>query len=62
MAATAGRRRPGADTVIWLPPSMAGNVTVTGAAVLSSVSVRPDGSRLVVVAPSRVGPYQVAAS
>ena len=62
MAATASRARRGADTVIWLPPSMAGNVTVTGAAVLSSLNVQPDGSRLVVVAPTRRGPYLVTAS
>jgi len=58
-AVTPGDRM--SETVIYLPPAMAGTVVSTGAAVVSGVVENPDGSRLAYVAPTGPGEYGVAA-
>ncbi|GAC1533764.1 MAG: hypothetical protein NVS3B12_13580 [Acidimicrobiales bacterium] len=56
---TSGSSRP---TVIFLPSTMTGNVTVSGAAVLTGVTREPDGTYRAFVAPNGAGVYSVAAS
>lgn len=54
---TPGSRRR--ETEIYVPPTVPGAVSVSGAAVLSAVERNPDGSRLVFVAPTGRGAYGV---
>lgn len=49
------------DTVVFLPGRVAGPVRVSGAARLVVVASTPDGNRLVYVAPTGGGTYEVAA-
>lgn len=49
------------ETVVYIPPRVEGNVTVSGAAALDAVMTHPDGSRSVYVAPSG-GDYTVSVS
>ncbi|GAC1597200.1 MAG: hypothetical protein NVS3B21_21580 [Acidimicrobiales bacterium] len=64
MRATATRpaTRPSAQTVVFLPATMTGNVTVSGGAVLANVTQEPDGTYRAFVAPAGSGPYSVDAS
>jgi endoglycosylceramidase len=48
------------ETLVYLPPTVRGQVSVTGAAVLDRVVLNPDGSRLVQVAPSGNGEYALS--
>jgi endoglycosylceramidase len=48
------------ETDIYLPPLVRGSITVTGAAVLDTVTVNPDGSRDCFVAPTGGGAYGVS--
>jgi endoglycosylceramidase len=51
---------PGKETVVYVPASVRGAASVTGAAVLDSVVANPDGSRILYVAPTGGGTYGVA--
>ncbi|GAC1593554.1 MAG: hypothetical protein NVS3B21_14680 [Acidimicrobiales bacterium] len=64
MQATASQRaaHASAPTVVFLPATMTGNVTVSGAAVLAKVTLEPDGTHRAFVAPTGSGPYTVEAS
>jgi endoglycosylceramidase len=56
---TATDDRVGAPTVIFIPADVPGNVAVSGAARLSTVTTNPDGTRLAEVAPTGRGAYSV---
>jgi hypothetical protein len=45
------------ETLVYLPPTVRGQVWVTGAATLDKVVTNPDRSRLIHVAPSGAGGY-----
>jgi endoglycosylceramidase len=48
------------ETMVFLPATVAGSVTVSGAATLDRVVTNPDGTRMAYVAPTAAGPYSVA--
>jgi endoglycosylceramidase len=64
MSATATRRvrRGDADreTVIYIPHTVSGAASVGGAAVLDTIVLNADGSRLAMIAPTHAGAYSVA--
>ena len=62
ITATAGRASKRTPTVIFLPGTFHGKVTVAGAARLVGVTLEPDGTRRALVAPTAAGPYSVTAS
>ncbi|MGO8870088.1 MAG: cellulase family glycosylhydrolase [Acidimicrobiales bacterium] len=49
----------GAETVVYIPSTVGGAVTVTGAAILDTVVRTPDGSRIAYVAPTGTSNYGV---
>jgi hypothetical protein len=63
MHATAGHRvRRGSlsrETVLFLPATVTGAVSASGAALVDRVVTEPDGTRFAYVAPTRPGPYAV---
>jgi endoglycosylceramidase len=48
------------ETEVYIPPSVPGAVSVSGAAVLDRIVTNPDGSRLAYVAPTGHGAYGVS--
>ena len=48
------------ETEVYIPPTVAGSVSVSGAASLDSVVINPDGSPMALVAPTGGGTYGVA--
>jgi endoglycosylceramidase len=48
------------ETLVYLPPVVRGQVSLTGAAVLDKVVANPDGSRLAAVAPTGAGAYTLS--
>jgi len=60
MTATAHGR--GAPTILFLPETALGNVTVTGAARLADIVREPDGTRLAFISPTGSGVYAVRVS
>ena len=64
--ATVPRGDRSAETLLYLPPAVHGGVVVGGHAVLDTVLIRPDGSRIAYVAPQTHGvtrtpaPYTVS--
>jgi hypothetical protein len=63
MAATGGGAVPagdrGAETVVYIPTTAHGSVTVTGGATLDKVTSNPDGSRVAYVAPTGTSRYEI---
>jgi endoglycosylceramidase len=51
-----------AETEVYIPPLVRGQVAVSGAAVLDTVATNPDGSRMAYVAPTGEGAYGVSVS
>jgi endoglycosylceramidase len=64
MHATADRavaaHQTDAETIVFIPATVSGAVTVSGVAVLDRVVVQPDGTRLAFVRPTAAGGYAVA--
>ncbi|MHB8594914.1 MAG: cellulase family glycosylhydrolase, partial [Acidimicrobiales bacterium] len=48
------------ETILYVPSSVTGTASVHGAALLDTVTFNPDGSRLVLVAPTGHGAYGVS--
>lgn len=60
MQATADHAGKSSPTVIFLPATFHGTPTVSGAAVLTTVTLEPDGTSRVIVTPTGPGTYTVS--